>query len=245
MSSQQQQQPLSLPPKSSAGSGSGKASKASSKQAVAFADTSQMDSASLLRALHSAEAKARQAESRLAAVEKQLSMCRHSTSTLRAAAGLHAPPPPPPGAGASSSPTRRGGSPTGRLNADTATPNAAAAAACAEAVAWAMRAGLKQGLFPGLNASSPRSAFEHHLRLHDPASRCAEPPSAANAESVDDEYAEEDEMGRREAFASMLLLLGVVLCALCNAWALGYLQPSRRVRAVLQAVGIPIPQLVR
>jgi hypothetical protein len=60
-----------------------------------------------------------------------------------------------------------------------------------------------------------------------------------------DEEADEAFARREEAFASALLMLGVLLCALCNAWALGYLQPNRYLRAVLQFVGLPTAPIVR
>ena len=43
----------------------------------------------------------------------------------------------------------------------------------------------------------------------------------------------------------MLLLLGVLLCALCNAYSLGYLHPNQHVRAAMRAVGCPTGTLAR
>ena len=119
---------------------------------------------------------------------------------------------------------------------------------CAEAIDWAMRLGEKQGLWPpGLNASSGRAAIQEHLGLHDPSSRCGTSLqwSSGVLGSNANEETEEAYARREEALASALLLLGVVLCAMCNAWALGYLQPNRHLRAALQYVGLPIAPIVR
>ena len=45
--------------------------------------------------------------------------------------------------------------------------------------------------------------------------------------------------------ASLLLLIGVLGCALANAYGLGYLQPSRTLRSLLRAIGCPQSALVR
>lgn len=196
-----------------------------------------LGTAKLYAALRAAEAKARQLESRLATSEKQLSLCRHSAAGLRTGTDVHTTPPLPP-LGSSFSWRRDGMS----------RANATAAIVCTEAVEWAMRLGAKQGLWPpGLNASSSRAEVQLHLALHDPPSRCSGNGGEFNPLSgaVSDETDDEEALSRREAFASVLLMLGVLACGLCNAWALGYLQPDRRVRAALQYVGIPTARIVR
>ena len=179
--------------------------------------------ASLEAATRAAEARALRAEARLQAVEKQLALCRHSFASGR---GQRAAPPPPARRGAARNVT------------------AAAAARCGDAVDWAQRMGIIQypELYPGLNVSSSAAAFQLHLHLTDPSSRCVDPrgPDAAEADAAAAAAADAYEAG-----ASLLLLLGVLLCALCNAWSLGYLHPNRRIRALLNAIGCPQAQLVR
>lgn len=170
-------------------------------------------------ALHAALARAHAAEARLAAIEKQLSMCRHSFSRAHASNLATFEPP---------SLAHR----TYRSNATSARQ------ACDEAVDHAMRSlrGHEGALYPGLNASSSALAVRLYLRGHDGASRCAELPRAAPSTELE---------GASEAAASALLLLGVMVCALLNAWSLGYLQPNRHVRRALHLLGCPVPPLVR
>jgi hypothetical protein len=197
-----------------------------------------MATAKLYAALRAAEARAKQAEARLAASEKQLGLCRHSAAELRASTGAH---------GLLQPSTSSGGAPNWSRRGSAGHVNSTAAMVCSEAVDWAMRLGEKQGLWPlGLNATSGRAAIQEHLRLHDPSSRCgASLPWTSTVTLSAEEEAEEAYVRREEAFASALLMLGVLLCALCNAWALGYLQPNRHVRAMLQYVGLPTAPIVR
>ena len=74
-----------------------------------------------------------------------------------------------------------------------------------------------------------------HLHLYDPVlSRCPD-PRGAGALPVEGEG----------PLASLLLLIGVLGCALANAYGLGYLQPSRTLRSLLRAIGCPQSALVR
>jgi len=111
-------------------------------------------------------------------MEKQLQMCRHASTQLRAAAGKHG-------------------------------------------------AGALAGLGAWRNASAS-------ARL-----------AAAEAINATAEEVLEPEGVVTEAFASTLLLLGVLACALLNAWSLGYLQPNRHLRRALQSLGCPVEPLVR
>ena len=115
-------------------------------------------------------------------------------------------------------------------------PSSAAPSSCSEAIRWAQQVGIVNypSLYPGLNVSSPPAAFQSHLHRNDPASHC---PSVGPVRMVGETAS--------EGLASALLLLGVVLCALCNAYSLGYVQPSRFVRRMLGAVGCPQPTLIR
>ena len=85
-----------------------------------------------------------------------------------------------------------------------------------------------------LHLAQPRSQL--HLHLYDPTlSRCPNPRGG------------DDALGREGEgpLASLLLLLGVLGCALANAYSLGYLQPSRTLRRLLRALGCPQSELVR
>ena len=46
--------------------------------------------------------------------------------------------------------------------------------------------------------------------------------------------------GADETVASLLLFVGLVLCALCNSWSLGYLQPNRTCRRALRSIGLDL-----
>jgi hypothetical protein len=176
----------------------------------------------------------RAAEARLQVVEKQLGLCQESSAKLRLAAGLSAPPPPPP--------RQRGAGRGGGMDNGTSIGGVSAAAtdavinpACADAVSWAQHIGIVRytALYPGLNASSPARDFQMHLHLNDPASGCPDPRSAAEQLLAGDSSA-----------STLLLFVGVLFCALCNAYSLGYLTPNRHVRAMLQPLGLATP-LVR
>jgi hypothetical protein len=188
-----------------------------SSSAAASADVS-----TLQQALHAAEARARAAEARLAGVEKQLSMCRHSYARQHGSAAAEP-----------LSLTHRAASVSFRSNATSARQ------ACDEAVEHMHRSlrGADGGAYAGLNASSPPYAVRLYLRQHDSASRCGELPRLAS--TLDGELAASD------AVASALLLVGVMLCGLLNAWSLGYLQPNRHMRRAMQAIGCPVAPLVR
>lgn len=207
-----------------------------------------IDVPSLQVALRAADARARSAEARLAAMEKQLSMCRRASQQLRSAA------------------TSRHHSDSGGGGGEGAAAAAATAAspavapfrsnatssrqACEEAIDHALAQLVRFGyrldarggtseLFPGLNASSPRDVVRLWLHQHQKSdSRCADPRLAASSAA-----AEQD--ARMEAIASGLLLLGVMFCALLNAWSLGYLQPNRHVRGALACLGCEPAPLVR
>ena len=187
------------------------------------------DVTSLQAALHAAEGRARQAEARLSAMEKQLGLCRHSASSLRASLG-RAPPP---------APRRRHGA-----NETAATLAAAVGTRCSESIEWAMRVGIATApaSYPGLTRNSSAHAFQLHLFLNDPATRCMDP---RDADALAEEAAAEAADARADSIASALLMLGLVACALCNAYSLGYLSCTNRyVRAVLRTVGCA-PELVR
>ena len=109
--------------------------------------------------------------------------------------------------------------------ADGSAPSASALAArCDERIEWAARQGVAE--YPelyGLNSSSPRAAFQLHLHLYVPSSGCTDPRAAAARQPR-----------RRRQFCRRPRR---VLCAVCNACALGYLRPPRVVRAALRALG--------
>uniref|UniRef100_A0A7S2JN88 Uncharacterized protein n=1 Tax=Haptolina brevifila TaxID=156173 RepID=A0A7S2JN88_9EUKA len=165
-------------------------------------------------ALKSSEERMHHMAERLRVVEAQLGLCRKSSSTLRANKGMRSVPPPPPRHGRT---------------------NGSIPLRCIEAVDWAVHVGVVTfpSLYPGLNASSAPAAFQTHLHLNDPTSRCPPPESMG----VEQEAS--------EGLASLLLLIGVLLCALCNAYSLGYLQPNRQLRSCLRALGCPQQTLVR
>ena len=200
---------------------------------------------SLQSALHAAESRARNAEARLSAMEKQLSMCRHSSSQLRSQRGS--------GGSGGVDPTLSLLTPTGagqlapgpklswRSNATNPKQ------ACDDAVHYAMSRlapgssskSQQQLLYPGLNSSSTPFAVRLYLFQHDAASsRCADPRLALQTAAAQQHAAD-------EAVASILLLFGVLFCGLLNAWSLGYLQPNRNVRRALSVLGCPLPELVR
>jgi len=90
--------------------------------------------------------------------------------------------------------------------------------------------------YPALNASSTPFAVRLHLYQHEASnSRCVDPRLARTA-AQDAAF---------EALASGLLLVGVFLCALLNAWSLGYMQPNRHMRRALSCMGVPVAPLVR
>ena len=107
-------------------------------------------------------------------------------------------------------------------------------AVCIDAISWAQHVGVVRypTLYPGLNASSPTREFQLHLHLNDPPSECADPRSAG------------EQLLAGDGGMPLILFFGVLLCALCNAYSLGYLQPNRYVRAVLRQLGLATP-LVR
>lgn len=161
-----------------------------------------------------------EANARIAGLEKQLELCRHSAAALRSAGG---------GGGqrrgtTSDSVPRAGPGPRGmRSNS---------AAACSDAIEWAQSVGLPlhPDLYPGLNESSTRFELQLHLHRYDPSARCSHPLG-----------------GRMEGSAgvSLPLLLGVALLSLCAASILGYIPPSRRLRGWLRWLGVAPSPLVR
>ena len=209
------------------------------------------DVPALQAALKAADARARSAEARLSAMEKQLSLCRHSSLQLRNSAGKHAT---DLAAGASFAVGGAGGgigievhgtSVSWRSNATSAR------AACDEAIdhalaqlvaitpradTWSTGVGER---YPGLNATSARGDVQRWLHSHDrAASRCADPRTSALLSARRDDAA-------GEAIASLLLLVAVLLCAMLNAWSLGYLQPNRHVRRCLATLGCKMEAPVR
>ena len=70
------------------------------------------------------------------------------------------------------------------------------------------------------------------------ASRCSDPRYSALVSARQDQASS-------EAAASALLLIGVLICAMLNAWSLGYLTPNRHVRRCLAAIGIKMEAPVR
>ena len=227
-------------------------------------------------ALRDAEARARRAEDRVASLEKQLSLCRHSAEKLRSSGG---------GSGGSggdgssaypASSSRGGSLVSSLLLRRGGRGNATELQLCAQSIARAIerqRLGSSAalgGALASLNLSSgggsARGAVQLHLHQHDfEASRCPHPNQfllaagrlpygsggggggggsggggGAGAALLEDDTA----VGGDETVASLLLFVGLVLCALCNAWSLGYLQPSRGVRRALRMVGCEL-ELVR
>lgn len=202
------------------------------KAAVVLPGGGDLQALSAIQELVRVKGALRATESKLQAVEKQLSLCRHSSAQLRAAAGLSAPPPPPP--------RHHGGHGGGHGNngqneTESGSAIAVLSPVCADAVSWAQHVGVVRyaSLYPGLNASSPARAFQLHLHLNDPTSECVDPRSAAEILVAGD--------GSASAF---FLIFGVMVCALCNAYSLGYLHPNRRLRALLRPLGLATP-LVR
>ena len=125
-----------------------------------------------------------------------------------------------------------------------------AAARCVDAVRWAKSVGVVRfpQLYEGLNASSPVFGFQLHLYLHDPPSHCSDPRVTGLMVGLESDYGDElyDDIDSAGGTAfTVLLLLGVLLCAVCNAYSLGYLHPNRQLRAVLRAIGCPTETLVR
>ena len=172
--------------------------------------------------LQAAEARANSAEARIAGMEKQLSLCRHSSATLRASLKMRAPP--PPAQGLASNRTSSG-----------LIDGRQVGVRCADSVAWASTEGIRlfPELYPGLNASSTPLQFQLHLHLYERRVGCPDPRDASDLAADD------------SAMASFLLFLGVVACALCNAYSLGYLPPNRMLRSLFRRVGIPVADLVR
>ncbi|KAL1526558.1 hypothetical protein AB1Y20_015266 [Prymnesium parvum] len=196
---------------------------------AAAASTHQMELQRLQASLHSAEERARAAEARASGMEKQLSLCRHSSATLRATMKHHnAPPPPLMAAGQ-----------IVHLNGSHAEiQGRQVGIRCADSVSWAAQEGVRlyPELYPGLNVNSSVFDFQLHLHLYDPTiSRCPDP--RGNGAPINSES--------EGWLASILLLIGVLACALANAYGLGYLQPSQTVRRLLRAIGCPQNALVR
>ena len=102
-------------------------------------------------------------------------------------------------------------------------------------------------IYPGLNSSSSAFDVQLHLHLNDASSRCASPRDALRQRGSGGGSGADDELvgGLSDAAFSLLLLLGVLLCALFNAWSLGYVTPNRHVRYAMRAIGCPQEQLVR
>ena len=194
----------------------------------------------------------RHANERLEVIEGQLKACRHSTAALRATTGI-----------------KSGAAPVELLELLDEGKNASSLAGsrCAESVQWAQHVGVVRRasfvplnedvcalvspgawtclawqvrhpeLYPGLNVSSPAAAFQLHLHTNMPSSRCTDPRTGVLMQEV--------MSGPSEGLASMLLLLGVLVCAICNAYSLGYLQPNRVIRSALRTIGCPSAPLVR
>ena len=199
--------------------------------------------------LHSAEARARHAEERIASLEKQLSLCRHSSEKLRAGGS---------GGGGGSSGTmspqptfmssllNRGG--RGNVTELQICSQAIRQMQMQQQASASSSDGSGGPLQAKSGAGSSRAELQLHLHLHDFAtSRCPHPSqillagrTSSSASGGGGDVRLEPAAGADETVASLLLFVGLVLCALCNSWSLGYLQPNRTCRRALRSIGLDL-----
>lgn len=177
----------------------------------------------------SLQAALRESELRVASLESQLHLCKSSAARLRDGRERDEPLP----LASTPPPSSHGNQSSLSLAAVALNPR------CSQSVAWAQRVGVKAypELYPGLNSSSPAWLFQRHLHHYDfDVSRCPDPRPGEKWKPAD---------GGSDNLSSVLLLLAVLATALCNAHALGYVQPGRRLRALARLLGFPIEPLVR